>query len=203
MAEETTEARRMWLTKPPAVYGSPATPPVIAWGVNACADRLCRLTAERDSARRPVAVRSRGNLTWNVHHCGVLEYLVGLFRGEFDDMWADAEGVRRFVHVREAQRLLAIGIGPDTIDPDTGEPDPYAGMSGPAARAGAPVVRSRRGRSDGTRSGRGNACQDRDLPLVDPPAPNAEGPGKSFLPSPWAFGRSWYGFKPCGGALSA
>lgn len=38
----------------------------------------------------------------------MLEYLVHLFRGEFDDMWAD-DGVRRFVHVREAQRLLAAG----------------------------------------------------------------------------------------------
>lgn len=57
--------------------------------------------------------------------CGMLEYLVRLFRGEFDDMWAD-DGVLRFVHVREAQRLLAAGI-----DPDTGEPNPYAGMFGP------------------------------------------------------------------------
>ncbi|MFA3876050.1 hypothetical protein ABS735_20580 [Streptomyces sp. MMCC 100] len=55
----------------------------------------------------------------------MLEYLVRLFRGEFDDMWAD-DGVLRFVHVREAQRLLAAGI-----DPDTGEPNPYAGMFGP------------------------------------------------------------------------
>ncbi|MFE0455781.1 SMI1/KNR4 family protein [Streptomyces sp. NPDC058914] len=126
MAEETTEARRMWLTKPPAGYGSPATPPVIAWGVNARADLLCWMTAEQGSGRWPVAVWSRGNLAWSVHNCGMLEYLVGLFRGEFVDMWADAEGVRRFVHVREAQRLLAIGI-----DPDTGEPNPYAGMFGP------------------------------------------------------------------------
>jgi hypothetical protein len=51
----------------------------------------------------------------------MLEYLVRLFRGEPDAMWADDDGVRRFVHVREAQRLLAAGI-----DPDTGEPDPYA-----------------------------------------------------------------------------
>ncbi|MFJ8029927.1 SMI1/KNR4 family protein [Streptomyces sp. NPDC096032] len=126
MAEETAEARRMWLRKPPAGYGSQATPSVIAWGVNARADLLCWVTAEQDSGRWPVAVWSRGNLAWSVYNCGMLEYLVGLFQGKFDDIWADAQGVRRFVHVREAQRLLAIGI-----DPDTGEPNPYADMFGP------------------------------------------------------------------------
>ncbi|NDZ74657.1 SMI1/KNR4 family protein [Streptomyces sp. SID10362] len=125
MAEETAEARRMWREKPPVGYGSPATPPVIAWGMNARGDLLCWVTSERDSGRWPVAVWSRGSLAWHVHGCGMLEYLVRLFRGEFDDMWAD-DGVRRFVHVREAQRLLAAGI-----DPDTGEPNPYAGMFGP------------------------------------------------------------------------
>ncbi|WP_306191736.1 SMI1/KNR4 family protein [Streptomyces sp. MK5] len=121
MAEETAEARRMWVD-----YGSPTTSPVIAWGVSARADLLCWLTSEQDPRRWPVAVWSRGDLAWSVHDCGMLEYLVRLFRGEFDAMWADDDGVRRFVHVREAQRLLAAGI-----DPDTGEPNPYAGMFGP------------------------------------------------------------------------
>ncbi|MBE8477465.1 SMI1/KNR4 family protein [Streptomyces justiciae] len=125
MAEETAEARRMWLEKPPAGYGSPATPPVVAWGVNARADLLCWMTGEQDPGLWPVAVWSRGTLAWDVHDCGMLEYLVRLFRGEIDTMWAD-DGVRRFVHVREAQRLLAAGI-----NPDTGEPNPYAGMFGP------------------------------------------------------------------------
>lgn len=56
MAEETAEARRMWREKPPVGYGSPAIPPVIAWGVNARGDLLCWVTSERDSGRRPVAV---------------------------------------------------------------------------------------------------------------------------------------------------
>jgi hypothetical protein len=127
MAAETAEARRMWLEKPPAGYGSPATPPVIAWGVNARADLLCWVTDEQDPERWPVAVWSRGALSWSVHDCGMLEYLVRLFRGEIDPMWADDDGVRRFVHVREVQRLLAAGI-----DPDTGEPNPYADMFGPS-----------------------------------------------------------------------
>ncbi len=59
MAEETAEARRMWLRKPPAGYGSQATPTVIAWGVNARADLLCcansggpRRTSVDDGPRR-------------------------------------------------------------------------------------------------------------------------------------------------------
>ncbi|MGW1365038.1 IS3 family transposase [Streptomyces chartreusis] len=76
MAEETAEARQMWLEKTPAGYGSPATPPVIAWGVNARADLLCWVTDEQDPGRWPVAVWSRGDLAWSVHDCGGLEYLV-------------------------------------------------------------------------------------------------------------------------------
>ncbi|MER6633818.1 SMI1/KNR4 family protein [Streptomyces sp. NPDC000987] len=124
MAQETAVARRIWLEDPPAGHGSLATPPVIAWGVSARADLLCWVIGEQDPGLWPVAVWSRGANAWHVHDCGMLEYLVRLFRGEFDNMWAD-DRPRRFVHVREAQRLLAAGI-----DPDTGEPNPYAGMFG-------------------------------------------------------------------------
>ncbi|MFF3467707.1 SMI1/KNR4 family protein [Streptomyces sp. NPDC001984] len=129
MAQETAVARRMWLEEPPAGYGSPATPPVIAWGVNARADLLCWVTGEQDPGRWPVAVWSRGHLAWSVHDCGMLEYLVRLFRGEIDPMWAD-DDVRRFVHVREVQRLLALGINPDTGEPSMFGPPPLRPTQG-------------------------------------------------------------------------
>ncbi|WP_406259929.1 SMI1/KNR4 family protein [Actinacidiphila glaucinigra] len=127
MVEETRHARQMWREYPSerSVPGD-AVPPVIAWGVNARSDLLCWVTTERDPSDWPVAVWSRGNLGWHFYACGMIEYVLRLFEGEFDDMWRTAGGFRRFVHVREARRLWVAGISPDT-----GEPNPYADMFGP------------------------------------------------------------------------
>jgi hypothetical protein len=127
MAEETAEARRMWLRRPPAGYGTTDPALVVAWGVTSRADLLCWAPGgEQGPDEWPVAVWSRGSLNWTVHDCGMLEYVVRLLRGELDSIPAEADRVHRFVHVREARRLLAAGI-----NPDTGEPDPDAGMFGP------------------------------------------------------------------------
>lgn len=127
MTEETAEARRMWLRKPPAGYDPTTTAPVVAWGVTSSADLLCWNTGgEQRPDRWPVTVWSRSGLNWTVHDCGMLEYVVRLLRGELDSAPAEADRVHRFVHVREARRLLAAGI-----NPDTGEPDPDVGMFGP------------------------------------------------------------------------
>lgn len=127
MAEETRHARQMWLKyAPDRSVPADTPPPVIAWGVNARSDLLCWVTTERDPTDWPVAIWSRGDLRWRFHDCGMAEYVLRLFQGEFDEMWSAAGGFRRFVHVREARRLLAA-----RINPDTGEPNPYADMFGP------------------------------------------------------------------------
>ncbi|MGW4031690.1 hypothetical protein ACWEFL_20675 [Streptomyces sp. NPDC004838] len=66
---------------------------------------------------------------WKIYHCGMVEFLRRVFTREFDanplgdsGMWDAGSG--RFLHWREEQRLWDEGI-----DPWTGEPDPYAGMT--------------------------------------------------------------------------
>lgn len=113
MAEETRHAQQMWLEYPPdQSVAADAVPPIIAWGFNARSDPLCWVTTEQDPSDWPVAVWSRGDLGWHICGRGMVEYALRLFPGEFDNIWIDAGGFRRFVHVREARRLLAARMQP-------------------------------------------------------------------------------------------
>ncbi|MFE9258911.1 SMI1/KNR4 family protein [Streptomyces sp. NPDC006879] len=127
MAEETLTVRAAWASEGGAALFGTEAESVLAWGVTAGPDILCWLTADPDPERWPVLVYGRHtSAALAVHPFGMAEFLRRLFLDEFDecpvslDFWDGAPP--NFVHWLEAQRRWLAGR-----NPETGEPDPYAG----------------------------------------------------------------------------
>jgi hypothetical protein len=125
MRSETENARYTWgleigSDRPAGVDGSS----LIAWGVDAGADILCWSVRGEDPDRWPVVVYCRqGWPAWQVYECGMVEFLLRTFRGEWpdcplsgSDFWENPSP--RFLHWREEERLRAMRRG-DT--PGAGE----------------------------------------------------------------------------------
>ncbi|MFD4833773.1 SMI1/KNR4 family protein [Streptomyces uncialis] len=130
MPGETATMRHLWQPEggPAGVDADPGS--VLAWGVSCGADILGWLTADEDPDRWPVVVWERhGWPHWKMYDCGMVEFLRRLFAQGFDEcplsdasLWG--EPAPHFIHWREIDRRRAAGI-----DPYTGEPDPYFGMT--------------------------------------------------------------------------
>ncbi|WP_284575832.1 SMI1/KNR4 family protein [Streptomyces sp. 2P-4] len=131
MAEETGNARQLWRDAGgrAALDADPAT--IIAWGVTGGSDILCWLACDPDPDRWPVLVVGRHTAEpFAVYPYGMAEFLYRLCSDEFDvspvglTFWDG--GHLSFVHWRKAQRRWQEGR-----NPETGDPDPYAGEFGP------------------------------------------------------------------------
>ncbi|WP_424212039.1 SMI1/KNR4 family protein [Streptomyces sp. BI20] len=127
MVEETANARARWegLGGRAALDVDPES--ILAWGVTSAADVLCWLTTDPDPDRWPVLVCGREAADgFAVYPYGMVEFLRRLCADEFDvspvglTFWDEGPSV--FVHWRTAQRRWREGL-----NPETGEPDPYAG----------------------------------------------------------------------------
>jgi hypothetical protein len=112
MRTETENARYTWSLEveadlPSCVDGTS----LIAWGVDAGADILCWSTSDGDPDRWPVVVYCRqGWPSWKVYQCGMVEFLLRTFQGEWpecplsgSDFWQNPSP--RFLHWRERKRL--------------------------------------------------------------------------------------------------
>ncbi|MFJ6936868.1 SMI1/KNR4 family protein [Streptomyces sp. NPDC101132] len=128
MAEETANARAQWgvLGGRAAFEADPAH--ILAWGVTGGSDILCWLTTDPDPDRWPVLVCGRHTAeVFALHPYGMAEFLCRLFSDEFEVnpvslVFWDSERPQTFVNWREEQRRWLAGL-----NPQTGEPDPYAG----------------------------------------------------------------------------
>ncbi|MFD8081545.1 hypothetical protein ACFV4F_07585 [Kitasatospora sp. NPDC059722] len=128
MAGETAIMRRLWSDDggPAGVDATPAS--VIAWGTSSGADMLGWLTTGSDPDTWPVLVWKRhGSPQWQIHDCGMTEFLRRLFTRDFADcplsdasLWGDPSP--HFVHWREERRRYEAGI-----DPYTGQLLPWHG----------------------------------------------------------------------------
>lgn len=103
---------------------------VIAWGVDSSGDILCWLVSGEEPDQWPVAVWGRHSSPhWATYECGMVEFLRATISGEFSecplsglDLWNTVPV--SYLGDREDKRLRSLGL-----DPWTGEPDPYAGMT--------------------------------------------------------------------------
>ncbi|MER7759151.1 SMI1/KNR4 family protein [Streptomyces sp. NPDC097619] len=127
MVEETGNARAAWAAEGGRVAFDTDPEHILAWGITAGADILCWHTEDPDPDRWPVLVCGRHTADpFTVYPYGMAEFLRRLFEDEFDvnpvslTFWDGAP--LSFVHWREAQRRWQTGH-----NPETGEPDPYAG----------------------------------------------------------------------------
>ncbi|MEW9513536.1 hypothetical protein [Streptomyces bacillaris] len=90
---------------------------ILVWGETDSADTLGWITTDTSPGEWPLAVHNRGDAAWTVHHCGMAEFLVRLFRGDFpecpisDSSLVGASGLR-FLHDREEERLAGLGVYP-------------------------------------------------------------------------------------------
>ncbi|WP_443074822.1 SMI1/KNR4 family protein [Streptomyces sp. NBC_01431] len=100
---------------------------MLIWGETSSADILCWVAVDVNPDRWPVAVWARHVGGWSTYECGMVQFLTGILTARLpecpvsdDALWGAAPA--RFLHAREEMRLREAGL-----DPDTGEPDPYAG----------------------------------------------------------------------------
>ena len=131
MANETEVAREAWSWVRKAPELAEARPELIAWGGDASADLLCWDASDEEPGRWPVLVYNRDDGLWRRYDCGMVQFLVRVLRGGFDEcplgdlsLWGRESAV--FLNRDEEERMWEAGL-----DPWTGEPDPYAGMFGP------------------------------------------------------------------------
>ncbi|WUU82141.1 hypothetical protein OG790_12025 [Streptomyces cellulosae] len=131
MANETMVAREAWSWVRKAPELAEARPVLIAWGGDASADLLCWDASDEEPGRWPVLVYNRDAGLWRRYDCGMVQFLVRVLRGGFDEcplgdlsLWGRESAV--FLNRDEEERRWEAGL-----DPWTGEPDPYAGMFGP------------------------------------------------------------------------
>lgn len=129
MIHETANAEGAWgrIPKAPEVVGP--DPVLIAWGVSCAADILCWDASAEDPDTWPLLVYNRNDNLWRRYDCGVVEFLVRVIRAEFDDCPLGDEsfwGAGTALYLNEAEERRRIEQG---LDPWTGGPDPFAGMS--------------------------------------------------------------------------
>ncbi|WP_171110471.1 MULTISPECIES: hypothetical protein [Streptomyces] len=95
---------------------------MLVWGQTNSADALCWVASGSNPDTWPVAVWERQGGGWRVHDRGMVEFLLGLLRGDFSECPVSDEalwGVRsaRFLNFRDEERSLDAGV-----DPWTGRP---------------------------------------------------------------------------------
>ncbi|MFD0075022.1 hypothetical protein ACFVIY_21590 [Streptomyces sp. NPDC127166] len=117
MLLETVNAEDAWARdkKSPELDG--ADPVLITWGVTGSSDLLCWDASGDDPDAWPVLVRNRDDDLWRRYDCGMVEFLVRVLRGEFDEcplgdlaLWGRPSAL--FLGDDEQRRLWSQGIDP-------------------------------------------------------------------------------------------
>ncbi|MET7304124.1 hypothetical protein [Embleya sp. NPDC005575] len=119
MGQETGTAHLTWQMEGGIPGVTDVPPPVLSWGVDHAPTLLCWLTIENDPNQWPVVTFNHGFLKWEIHSCGMVEFLIRVLRGEGPEdplhgspLWA--AGTARFLNRHEASRLRSAGIDPHT-----------------------------------------------------------------------------------------
>ncbi|MGQ5262661.1 SMI1/KNR4 family protein [Micromonospora sp. ZYX-F-536] len=132
IAGETPNLRYQWEAEGGVAGIDRGADAVLAWGVGCSnGDLLGWLMTGSDPDRWPVVVYRRhhawGESSLALVECGMVEFVRRLLLAEFAgcplsdvSLWGR---IQPFVHWREQDRRFLAGL-----DPNTGEPDPYAGM---------------------------------------------------------------------------
>lgn len=83
MANETSVAQELWeeLEGLPGVEVE--SDRILAWASDGTADELCWLRTEGSPDEWPVLVYERGEDAWHLYDCGMVEFLLRIFRAEF------------------------------------------------------------------------------------------------------------------------
>ncbi|MHC5704597.1 hypothetical protein OTC26_024580 [Streptomyces tirandamycinicus] len=128
LPEDTVIAPEMQRWQRPELAAVHRLEDMVRWGGTAAADALCWVASGLDPEKWPVAVWARHGGGWEVYDCGMVEFLLKVFRADFPEcpisdlsLWGNS--APRFLHMQEEQRIRDTGI-----DPWTGEPDPWAGV---------------------------------------------------------------------------
>ncbi|MFJ6934765.1 SMI1/KNR4 family protein [Streptomyces sp. NPDC101132] len=116
MAEESWVARDEWESE--GLAGVDADPDqLLAWATDGTADLLCWLRTDGSPDDWPVLVYERGRDTWQLYHCGMVEFLIRIFRAELPrhplsgtPLWAVERP--RFLTGPEQRRIRATGQDP-------------------------------------------------------------------------------------------
>lgn len=129
MLLSTADAEFSWRGTARSPELQEASPELISWGCDASADILCWDASNDDPDTWPVLVMNRDDSLWRRYECGMVEFLARILRRDFAEcplgalsLWGKQSVL--FLNQREEERLLEQGL-----DPWTGEPDPFAGMS--------------------------------------------------------------------------
>ncbi|MFD0371088.1 SMI1/KNR4 family protein [Streptomyces sp. NPDC127114] len=96
---------------------TPSLGDVLIWGDTDSADFIGWLTIGENSETWPLVVYSRVKASWSLYECGMSEFLAGILSGEFSECLISDEslmgaGRSRFLHDREEERLLEMGVYP-------------------------------------------------------------------------------------------
>ncbi|MFI6279555.1 hypothetical protein [Streptomyces sp. NPDC050988] len=115
-----SESMRVW--QDPGAGSRSRLEDMLVWGRTNSADTLCWVASDPDPDRWPVAVWERQGGGWKVHDCGIVEFLLGLLRGDFSECPVSDEVLwrvqsARFLNFRDEERFLDEGV-----DPWTGRP---------------------------------------------------------------------------------
>ncbi|WP_439681790.1 SMI1/KNR4 family protein [Embleya sp. MST-111070] len=122
MGQETGTAHLTWELEGGIPGIDDVPPPILSWGVDDAPTLLCWLTIDDDPNEWPVVTFSANVLRWEIHRCGMVEFLIRVISGEGpenplpgNELWG--MNLPRFLNRHEARRLVESGI-----DPDSGEP---------------------------------------------------------------------------------
>lgn len=116
MADETAVAQEVWESE--GLPGIDAEPDrILAWATDGTADLLCWLRTEASPDEWPVLVHHRLTDAWQLYDCGMVDFLIRVFRAQFPQsplsgtpMWGAT--APRFLTVEEASRIAASGRDP-------------------------------------------------------------------------------------------
>lgn len=117
MADETSVAQEVWeeVDTLPGVDAEPDQ--ILAWATDGTADLLCWVRTGGRPDEWPVLVRARGRDAWELYDCGMVEFLVRVFRAQHPrhplsgaSMWGVS--TPRFLTEAEERRIKASGRDP-------------------------------------------------------------------------------------------
>ncbi|WP_052032425.1 hypothetical protein [Streptomyces viridochromogenes] len=88
---------------------------MLVWGQTNSADALCWVASDSDPDNWPVAVWERQGGGWEVHDCGMVEFLLDLLRGDLPECPVSDESLwgaqsARFLNFRDEERFLDAGV---------------------------------------------------------------------------------------------
>ncbi|MDN3297607.1 SMI1/KNR4 family protein [Streptomyces ficellus] len=116
MFEETWVAQDEWESSGPSdAWSTPDA--ILAWAVDGTADLLCWQRTDENPDAWPVVVYERGRDLWQRYECGMVEFLLRIFRSEHPrhplsgtPLWGTAEP--RFLTLSQERRITASGRDP-------------------------------------------------------------------------------------------